>query len=93
MFFLCLTIAFHLVRNPVGDDFVRFFVPAILLLNSLSWFILSKKIGWKVLGFGASFAVYALLCLCYLRSTTIGFADFGTFLFLAMLDLILVSGW
>ena len=84
MFFLCLTIAFHLVRNPVGDDFVRFFVPAILLLNSLLWFILSKKIGWKVLGFGTSFAVYAFLCLYYLRSTAIGFADFGTFLFLAI---------
>jgi len=55
-----------------------------LLLKSLSWFILSKKIGWKVLGFGTSFAVYAFLCLCYLRSTTIGFADFGTFLFLAI---------
>jgi hypothetical protein len=84
MFFLCLTIAFHLVRNPVGDDFVRFFVPAILFLNSLSWFILSKKIGWKVLGFGTSFAVYAFLCIYYLRSTAIGFADFGTFLFLAI---------
>jgi len=84
MFFLCLTIVFHLVRNPVGEDFVRFFVPALLFLNSLSWFILSKKIGWKLLGFGTSFVVYAFLYIAYLRLTTVDFADFGTFLFLAV---------
>jgi hypothetical protein len=43
--------------NPYGKGFLHRIVPALLVLTSLQWFLLLKKLGWQIAGvFAALFA-------------------------------------
>jgi hypothetical protein len=43
--------------NPYGAAFLHTVVPALLVLTSLQWFLLLKKLGWQIAGvFAALFA-------------------------------------
>jgi hypothetical protein len=80
--FLCFALAFQRGRTPFGNDFIRIFVPCLLVLNSLHWFVLPKKVVWKAAGFCTSLAVFSLIHFSFIRSQGNDFANFATFLFL-----------
>jgi hypothetical protein len=80
--FFCLGIVFQHETKPFGKDFITVFVPSLLFLNSLQWFILPTRVLWKVVGFCSSLTILSFLYFSYMRSQGKGLADFATFLFL-----------
>jgi hypothetical protein len=80
--FFCFALAFQRGRTPFGNDFIRIFVPCLLVLNSLHWFTLPTKAGWKAAGFCTSLTAFSLIYFSFKRSQANDFADFATFLFL-----------
>jgi hypothetical protein len=80
--FFCLGIVYQRETKPFGKDFITIFVPSLLFLNSLQWFILPTRVVWKVAGFCGSLAILSFLYFSYMRSPGKGLADFATFLFL-----------
>jgi hypothetical protein len=82
--FFCLGIVFQRETKPFGKDFITVFVPSLLFLNSLQWFILPTRVVWKVVGFCTSLTILSFLYFSYMRSQGKGLADFATFLFLVI---------
>jgi len=82
--------AFERGRNPSGGEFVAVFLPSLLFLNSLHWFVLPKKVMWTVLGFCGSLLAFSFLYDLYVRSQGTGLADFATLLLLFLVAQILV---
>ena len=80
--FLCFALGFQRGRTPFGYDFIRIFVPCLLVLNSLHWFIGPTKGVWKAVGFCTSLTAFSLIYFSFTRSQGNDFADFATFLFL-----------
>ena len=80
--FFCLGIAFQHETKPFGKEFLTIFVPSLLFLNSLQWFILPTRVVWKVVGFCSSLIILSFLYFSYIRFQGKGLADFATFLFL-----------
>ncbi len=79
--FFCFGIVFQHDRNALGKEFVTVFVPALLLLNSLQWFLLPRS-PWKAGGFCGSLLVFAALYFSYSSFEGDAFANFATFLLL-----------
>jgi hypothetical protein len=48
-------------RNPYGADFFSILVPALLLLVSLQWLLLSSRFGWQI----------AAMCTAFVGAVTI----------------------
>ncbi len=89
LFFL-FAVAFQRGRNPFGREFVTVFLPGLLILNSLHWLVLPKKLIWRVLGSFSSLLVFSFLyCLLCVRSQDKDPADFATFLLLFVVAQIL----
>jgi hypothetical protein len=80
--FLCFGIVFQRETKPFGKDFVTIFVPSLLFLNSLQWFILPTRVVWKVVGFCSSLTILSFLYFSYMGSQGKGLTDFATFLLL-----------
>ena len=80
--FLSLGIVYQRETKPFGKDFVTIFVPSLLFLNSLQWFILPTRVVWKVVWFCSSLTILSFLYFSYMRSQGQGLADFATFLLL-----------
>jgi hypothetical protein len=47
--------------NPYGKDFLHTIVPALLVLTSLQWLLLLKKLGWQIAGVCAALSAAVMI--------------------------------
>jgi len=88
--FFIFAAAFQRGRNPFGREFVTIFLPSLLFLNSLHWFVLPERATRRFLGFCSSLAGFSFLDhLLSVGSQVKNVADFATLLVLFLVAQIL----
>lgn len=74
--------AYQQGRDAFGSDFIRVFVPGLLLLNSLQWLVLPVRVIWKIVAFCSCVLVFSFLYFSYVRTQVSDIANFVTVFFL-----------